>query len=95
MSTRTSAWLAWSLGGLSLVMFVASFVLYILLLAAQVPGSRPLRRRPFGRWPLPGLPSGRSPSRLQASRKRRSSVVCNEVDGFEDGRVHIGVRCTV
>src|SRR5215217_2416133 len=40
MSTRTSAWLAWSLGGLSLVMFVASFVLYFLLLTAQVPGSR-------------------------------------------------------
>src|SRR5215216_2012268 len=40
MSTRTSAWLAWSLGGLSLVMFVASFVLYFLLLVAQVPGSR-------------------------------------------------------
>ena len=40
MSTRTSAWLAWSLGGLSLVMFVASIVLYFLLLAAQVPGSR-------------------------------------------------------
>jgi hypothetical protein len=39
MSTRTSAWLAWSLGGLSLVMFVASFVFYFLLLAAQVPGS--------------------------------------------------------
>src|ERR687889_827406 len=40
MSTRPSAWLAWSLGGLSLVMFVASFVLYFLLLTAQVPGSR-------------------------------------------------------
>jgi fumarate reductase subunit C len=40
MSTRTSAWLAWSLGGLSLVMFVASFVLYFLLRAAEVPGSR-------------------------------------------------------
>ena len=40
MSTRAAAWLAWSLGGLSLVMFVASFVLYFLLLAAQVPGSR-------------------------------------------------------
>ena len=40
MSTRTLAWLAWSLGGLSLVMFVASFVLYFLLRAQQVPGSR-------------------------------------------------------
>jgi fumarate reductase subunit C len=40
MSTRVSAWLAWSLGGLSLVMFLASFVLYFLLRAAQVPGSR-------------------------------------------------------
>src|SRR5215212_8029974 len=40
MSTRAAAWLAWSLGGLSLVMFVASFVLYVLLRAAQVPGSQ-------------------------------------------------------
>ena len=40
MSTRTSAWLAWSLGGLSVVMFVASFVLYFLLRTAQVPDSR-------------------------------------------------------
>jgi fumarate reductase subunit C len=40
MSTRAAAWLAWSLGGLSLVMFVASFVLYFLLRAHQVPGSR-------------------------------------------------------
>jgi len=40
MSTHTSAWLAWSLGGLSVVMFVASFVLYFLLRTAQVPGSR-------------------------------------------------------
>jgi fumarate reductase subunit C len=40
MSTRASAWLAWLLGGLSLVMFVASFVFYFLLRAAQVPGSR-------------------------------------------------------
>jgi hypothetical protein len=38
MSTRASAWLAWSLGVLSLVMFLASFVLYFLLRAAQVPG---------------------------------------------------------
>jgi hypothetical protein len=40
MSIRASAWLAWLLGGLSLVMFVASFVFYFLLRAAQVPGSR-------------------------------------------------------
>jgi hypothetical protein len=40
MSTRAAAWLAWSLGGLSLVMFLASFVLYFLLRAAQVPGGR-------------------------------------------------------
>jgi hypothetical protein len=39
VSARASSWLAWSLGGLSLVMFLASFVLYFLVRAAQVPGS--------------------------------------------------------
>src|SRR5215203_4214546 len=40
MSTHTSAWLAWSLGGLSVVTFFANIELYFLLRTAQVPGSR-------------------------------------------------------
>ena len=35
MSTRASAWLAWALAGLSLVMFLASVALYILARSAQ------------------------------------------------------------
>jgi hypothetical protein len=35
MSTRTSSWLAWSLAGLSVVMFVASIVLHALTHSSQ------------------------------------------------------------
>jgi len=35
MSTRAAAWLAWSLAGLSVVMFVVSVALYVLVRAAQ------------------------------------------------------------
>ena len=39
MSPRAAAWLAWSLAGLSLAMFVAIVGLYVLARTAQVPGS--------------------------------------------------------
>jgi hypothetical protein len=39
MSPRAAAWLAWSLGGLSLAMFVAIVGQYVLARTAQVPGS--------------------------------------------------------
>jgi hypothetical protein len=35
MSTRASAWLAWSLAGLSVAMFLASIVLYVLVRSSQ------------------------------------------------------------
>ena len=35
MSTRASAWLAWALAGLSVVMFLASVVLYVLVRSSQ------------------------------------------------------------
>nr|MDQ3642707.1 hypothetical protein [Actinomycetota bacterium] len=38
MSPRAAAWLAWSLAGLSFVMFAASLVLYVLARSAQAPG---------------------------------------------------------
>jgi hypothetical protein len=38
MSTRASAWLAWSLAGLSVAMFLASAALYFLDRSAQSPG---------------------------------------------------------
>jgi hypothetical protein len=38
MSARAAAWLAWSLAALSVAMFVASGVLYVLAEAAQAPG---------------------------------------------------------
>jgi hypothetical protein len=37
MSTRAAAWLAWSLAGLSLAMFVASVTLWVLARSAQLP----------------------------------------------------------
>jgi hypothetical protein len=40
MSLRTAAWLAWALAGLSVIMFLASFPLYILARLAPVPISR-------------------------------------------------------
>jgi hypothetical protein len=39
MSTRASAWLAWSLAGLCVVMFLASAALYVLARSAQSPGN--------------------------------------------------------
>lgn len=47
MSARAAAWLAWSLAALSVAMFVASGVLYVLAEAAQATGSlsAPLARR--------------------------------------------------
>jgi hypothetical protein len=39
MSARAAAWLAWTLAGLSVAMFVASGVLYVLAKAAQAPGN--------------------------------------------------------
>jgi hypothetical protein len=39
MSRRASAWLAWSLAGLSLAMFLASVALYVLARSAQSPGN--------------------------------------------------------
>jgi hypothetical protein len=38
MSTRASAWLAWSLAALSVAMFLASAALYFLDRSAQSPG---------------------------------------------------------
>jgi hypothetical protein len=35
MSTRASAWLAWSLAGLSVAMFLASVILYVLARLSQ------------------------------------------------------------
>jgi hypothetical protein len=39
MSTRTATWLAWALAGLTLTMFGASVVLFVLARSAHVPGS--------------------------------------------------------
>jgi hypothetical protein len=39
MSSRTAAWVAWSLAGLSLAMFLASVALYVLARSAQSPGN--------------------------------------------------------
>jgi hypothetical protein len=39
MSTRTASWLAWSLAGLCVAMFVTSVVLYVLAHLSQEPTS--------------------------------------------------------
>src|SRR5919202_4058061 len=39
MNTRTAAWLAWSLAGLCVAMFVATVVLYFLTRSVQPPSS--------------------------------------------------------
>ncbi|MFL6057525.1 MAG: hypothetical protein ACJ732_01290 [Rubrobacteraceae bacterium] len=39
MNTRTATWLAWALAGLTLTMFGASVVLFVLARSAHVPGS--------------------------------------------------------
>jgi len=39
MSTHIATWLAWSLAGLSVALFLSRFVLYFLLRVAQIPGS--------------------------------------------------------
>jgi len=39
MRRRVAAWLAWSLVGLSLAMFIANIVLYVLARSVQVPGT--------------------------------------------------------
>jgi hypothetical protein len=38
MSTRTASWLAWSLAGLSVAVFVPLVALYVLARSAQSPG---------------------------------------------------------
>jgi hypothetical protein len=40
MRRRVAVWLAWSLGGLSVAMFVRSIVLFVLVQVAQSPGDR-------------------------------------------------------
>jgi hypothetical protein len=72
MSTRASAWLAWSLAGLSVVMFLASVVVYVLVRSSQEgPGtsaalSELLIYVPFLAFPIVGS--------LIASRHPRNPV---------------------
>jgi hypothetical protein len=40
MNSRAASWLAWSLAGLSMAMFLASVALYVLARSAQSPGDR-------------------------------------------------------
>ncbi len=71
MGVRAAAWLAWSLAGLSVVMFVPLVGLYVLARAAQSPGnwvtvgsvSDMLSFVPFLAFPLVGA--------LVASRRPR------------------------
>jgi hypothetical protein len=83
MSARTAAWLAWSLAGLSVAMFVSLVVLYVFARSAQVPsslGTRPtlidlLVGVPFMAFPLVGA--------LIASRRPENPIgwICL-ADGF-------------
>jgi hypothetical protein len=56
ISTRAASWwLAWSLGGLSLAMFVASVVLFVLARSAPVPSSWGVDFTVGGLWGVPFL----------------------------------------
>ena len=74
MAPRAAVWLAWSLAGLSVIMFVASISLYALARAASVPGSLGASRTfidqlvsvPVLAFPLVGA--------LIASRRPRSPI---------------------
>src|ERR671916_3516827 len=82
MSTRASAWLAWSLAGLSVAMFLASVVVYVLVRSSQEgPGtsgalSELLIYVPFLAFPIVGS--------LIASRHPRNPVgwICLAVGLF-------------
>ena len=83
MSLRAAAWLAWSLAGLSVAMFVVSVALYVLARSAPVPGSGGASRTvsgllifvPFLAFPLVGA--------LIASRRPHNPIgwICL-ADGF-------------
>jgi hypothetical protein len=74
MSLRTAAWLAWSLAGLSVAMFVASAALHLLARSAPVPSSWGTSQNisglllivPFLAFPLVGA--------LIASRRHRNPI---------------------
>ena len=74
MSTRTAAWLAWSLAALSVIMFVAAIALHVLARSVDSPGEwstlgalgRVLSFLPFLAFPLVGA--------LVASRRPRNWV---------------------
>jgi signal transduction histidine kinase len=71
VSTRASAWLAWSLAALCVAMFLASLALYVLARSAQSPGnwvtvSDKLIFVPFLAFPLVGA--------LIASRRPENSI---------------------
>ena len=74
MSTRTAAWLAWSLAALSVMMFVAAIALHVLARSVDSPGQwstlgaigRVLSFLPFLAFPLVGA--------LVASRRPRNWV---------------------
>ncbi len=74
MSLRTAAWLAWSLAGLSVAMFVASVALYLPARSAPVPSSWGTSQNlsglllivPFLAFPLVGA--------LIASRRHRNPI---------------------
>jgi hypothetical protein len=74
MSTRTAAWLAWSLAALSVMMFVAAIALHVLARSVDSPGEwstlgavgRVLSFLPFLAFPLVGA--------LVASRRPRNWV---------------------
>jgi hypothetical protein len=74
MSTRTAAWLAWSLAALSVIMFVAAIALHVLARSMDSPGEwstlgavgRVLGFLPFLAFPLVGA--------LTASRRPRNWV---------------------
>ena len=56
ISTRAASWwLAWSLGGLLLAMFVASVALYVLARSAHVPSSWGVDFTVGGLWGVPFL----------------------------------------
>ena len=83
ISPRAAAWLAWSLAGLSLAMFVSGVTLYVLARAAQVPSSSDASRTviellvsvPVLAFPVVGA--------LIASRRPRNPIgwICL-ADGF-------------
>src|SRR5215211_5677712 len=74
MSTRSSSWLAWSLAGLSVAMFVPLVALYVLARSAQSPGnwvtvgtvSDMVGLVPFLAFPIVGV--------LVASRRPRNPI---------------------